>query len=762
MAAGFRRPGRRAVLEGVQSVTAKALNMTSRRLRRAVLIGCGALLLSAGVPAAAATHPAHHSAPPRSNARDTLSIQTLSVRADLVSGGRVLTRILVPDGAPAQHPEVELNGRDVSGWFAMRADHQIEGLVRHLRLGPNRLVARSAGLRAELTITNHPIGGPIFSGPQIKPWKCQAGATDPQCDQKPTYSYQYVPVATNSVGLGITGVASVGTFRPYDPQSPPPSALIATATTRNGVTVPFIVREEIGYIDRDQYAIAALWQPGKPWHPWAPQPQYIDRLVITHGASCDTTYGSGAAPGVLDANLLGAGFILMSNALDNAGHNCNLLTQAESLVMTKQRVIDEYGPVKWTIGTGCSGGSLVQQQVANAYPGIYQGITPQCSFTDAWSSALEYVDYTILLKYFENPARWGTGAVWTPLGISQVLDHPNIGNPITFTTVIPNSADPSRSCPGVPASKVYKPGSNPHGVKCTLQQYMVNVFGLRKDGFANRPFGNDGIQYGLLGLLNGEISPAAFVDLNAKVGGLTQADTYQKARSRPDLIGLKRAYRSGAVDSANNLNRVAIIDLRGPDPGAFHDVYRTYAMRARLLRNFGTAANQVLWRGLAPLIGDVGYADEAVLAMDRWLAQVHADHRSIPLPQKIIADKPYDLTDRCTDGAGTDLPALTCDEVVQAYGTPRMSAGMPMSDDILECRLQPLRRTSYPVKFTVAQWQQLKETFPHGVCNYNVRGVDQRGTIPWLTYQHPNGNVIYGGQPLGPPPRSRVEASAES
>ena len=55
--------------------------------------------------------------------------------------------------------------------------------------------------------------------------------------------------------------------------------------------------------------------------------------------------------------------------------------------MTKQHVIDHYGPVNWTIGTGCSGGSLVQQQVANAYPGIYQGITPQCSFTDAWSSA---------------------------------------------------------------------------------------------------------------------------------------------------------------------------------------------------------------------------------------------------------------------------------------------------------------------------------------------------------------------------------------
>jgi hypothetical protein len=282
---------------------------------------------------------------------------------------------------------------------------------------------------------------------------------------------------------------------------------------------------------------------------------------------------------------------------------------------------------------------------------------------------------------------------------------------------------------------------------------MVNVFG-KKHGFANRPFGNDGIQYGLQGLLNGEVSPADFVDINSKVGGLTKNDTYRKQRSTASRIGLRRAYRSGAVDEANNLNQVAIIDLRGPDPGFFHDVYRTYAMRARLLRDFGTAANQVLWRGEAPLLGDANYADEAVLAMNRWLARVHDDHRNVGLPAKIIQDKPTDLTDRCTDGAGTPLPSTSCDETVTAYGTPRMSAGMPLSDDILECQLQPLRKSNYPVSFTASQWKALQQAFPHGVCNYDKPGVDQRGTIPWLTYQNRKGKVIYGGKRLGKPPHS--------
>src|SRR3954465_5325854 len=254
--------------------------------------------------------------------------------------------------------------------------------------------------------------------------------------------------------------------------------------------------------------------------------------------------------------------MVISHALEHAGHDCNLLTQAESHVMTKEYAIDHYGTVRWTIGSGCSGGSLVQQQVANAYPGVYQGVSPQCSFTDAWSSAQQYEDYTMLLKYFQDPSRWDPGTVWNPEAISQVLGHPNVGNPITFTTAIPNSGDPSRSCPGVDSSKVYDPKTNPKGVKCTLQDYMVNVFGKRKDGFANRAFGNAGIQYGLVGLRKGFVTPAQFVDLNTNLGGLDTNADVSPNRSEPDLTGLQRVYTSGAANEANNLDKVAIIDLR--------------------------------------------------------------------------------------------------------------------------------------------------------------------------------------------------------
>ena len=261
------------------------------------------------------------------------------------------------------------------------------------------------------------------------------------------------------------------------------------------------MREETGYIARDQYRIAVLFQPGKPWTASAPQPQFNHKLVITHGASCDTSYETGSAPDVRNRTALGAGFVVMSHALNNAGHNCNIITQAESMVMTKERVIERYGELRYTIGSGCSGGSLVQQQVANAYPGLYQGITPQCSFTDAWSSAMQYVDYVGLLRLLRGPdaagsrARCGTRSR-SPRSSTTRTRPTRSRSP----SVIANSGDPSRSCPGVPAEDVYDPATNPGGVKCTLQDYMVNVFGKRPDGFANRAIGNTGIQYGLEGL----------------------------------------------------------------------------------------------------------------------------------------------------------------------------------------------------------------------------------------------------------------------
>jgi hypothetical protein len=365
---------------------------------------------------------------------------------------------------------------------------------------------------------------------------------------------------------------------------------------------------------------------------------------------------------------------------------------------------------------------------------------------------MEYEDYYMLLNYWKTKDQQDG---WGPTQISAVIEHPNPGNPITFTNVIPNSGVADRSCPSVPASQAWNAQTNPHGVRCTLEDYMVNLFGrYPTTGYAMPAFDNVGIQYGLDALRTGAINAQQFADLNAHVGGLDINGHLASVRSLAPEVAIKRAYTDGAVDTATNLNNVAIIDLRGPDPGAFHDVYRTYAMRNRLLRNFGTAANQVLWQGPVPLVGDASFADAAVYAEDGWLARVDADHRAIPLAQKIIQDKPDTVADRCTDGNGNYVPFYTCQETVQQYGTPRFGADEPKTDDVLKCQLKPLNRADYPVTFTDAQWTELQQAFPTGVCDYSKPGVGQGPTSTWMTYQDSQGHVIYGGRPLGPAPAS--------
>jgi hypothetical protein len=709
--------------------------------------------------------------PPPAPPPPPLAIHVVSDRADLISAGDALVSVDLPAGVDPSSVRVTDNGRDVTGAFALRANGLYEGLVTGLDFGRNVLTASAPNASGDsVAITNHPNGGPVFSGPQIQPWVCQnANATDDQCNAPTTYSYQYKSSVT-------------GQFAAYDPANPPSD--IATTTTQNGETVPFIVRTETGYQDRDEYKIAVLYQPDKPWAAWDPQPQFNHKLLITHGASCGIDHQSGSAPSVTGdtvagnspSTALGLGFAVMSTALDNAGHNCNLATEAESIVMAKERLVEQYGTLRYTIGTGCSGGSLVQQQVANAYPGVYQGILPQCSFPDGWSTGQQLAAYHLTRGYFEHPEKWDTGILWTPDQIAAVEGHPNHVNAVVFDSVYwTDLGVPDDGCAGVPAEDDYNAETNPDGVRCTLADYMINVFGPRVPsdwgpqeqaighGFAGQPLGDVGLQAGLLPLMQGQITPAQFVDLNAKLGGFDIDINSTVERSDSNRPALSRAYLSGAVNETNNLTSVPIIDLRGPDPGAFHDAYRSWAVRARLEREEGHfPQNHVIWFGEAPLIGDPNYTTEGLQAMDRWLSAVESDNRSVSLQQKVAEDRPSDVHDRCSNVDGVEQISLpgtgpVC-ELPQAqtrFGTPATAAGESVATDQLRCQLKPLRQSDYyPITFTPEQWATLQQVFPAGVCDWSKPGVDQADTIPWQTYQDDasGGAVIYGGTPLGSAP----------
>lgn len=739
------------------------------------LVGCGnSTTPRAGIPGGAAVGIPGGASP---------KIVSLSNRPDLVSGNDVLIGVELPAGVPATALSIQLKGSDVSKAFAATPSGLLVGLLTGLDAGANTISARAGtGAASSLTVINHRSGGPVFAGPQSEFWTCQQGALDAQCNQAPVYRWFYRSTD-----------ASKPTLQPYDPAAP--ASDVATTTTDQGVTVPFIVREETGYVDRDQYKIAVLYQPGKPWTAASPQLQFNRKVLVTHGFGCGAAYGAALAPEVIGyqpVNLqnstngaipytpneavpdtgryaLGAGFAVMSHAMDNASHHCNVVSQAESLMMTKERLIEQYGLLRYTIGAGCSGGSLAQQWIANAYPGIYQGVVLGCSFPDAWSTATQVLDYHLMGLYFGTSTTGADGTAAMPWTATQVAAVEGSVSPVNAVTSndIYNSIIPSRVCYGTTAETVYSALTNPSGPRCSIADLGINIFGPRAPaiwsaveqgigrGFANVPVDNVGVQYGLKALQQGLITPDMFLDLNAKIGGVDVDANPMPSRNVGDPVALANAYRSGMINTASHYDQTAIIDCRGPDPAAAHDAYRAFAIRARLDAMHGSHVNQLIWQGPYPLGADTACAQDAFVAIDRWLGVVEKDARELPLGAKIGQGKPADLGDRCYNGSGVKISDGLCPEaVVAVYETPRIVAGDSITTLANKCQLKPLDRgDDYgPVGLSDRQWQQLSAIFPAGVCDFSKSPVGSQKTLPWLNYQQASGSVVYGGAALPPVP----------
>src|SRR3954453_16321987 len=164
--------------------------------------------------------------------------EVISSRADQVTGGDALVRVTGPSSL-----RLRVGGRDVTGELSGGM-----GLITGLRDGENVLTATLPdGSGARLTVTNHPLQGPLFSGPQVQPWACNAGAKDTSCTREPAYEYVYMPAPLGGtpdpadVPQTATGAPR---FQPYDPANPPAEGAIAQAKTDDARTVPFIVRIE--------------------------------------------------------------------------------------------------------------------------------------------------------------------------------------------------------------------------------------------------------------------------------------------------------------------------------------------------------------------------------------------------------------------------------------------------------------------------------------------------------------------------------------
>ena len=145
------------------------------------------------------------------------------------------------------------------------------------------------------------------------------------------------------------------------------------------------MRVERGTINRGIYDIAVLFDPTEPaWTALAPQPQWNGKVVYTFGATTgQPRLQFRTEQNWADDAALSRGFMVVDNSLTDSLYNSNRMLDAETMMMMKEHIVDNYGEIKYTMGNGCSGGSINQNTVPRSTPGLLDGIQPSCDYPDS-------------------------------------------------------------------------------------------------------------------------------------------------------------------------------------------------------------------------------------------------------------------------------------------------------------------------------------------------------------------------------------------
>ena len=705
-----------------------------------------------------------------------IEMTTLSAPPSLVSGGRA--RIEIRGLSPDDVLTVTRDGTDVTNVFSPLPGEprREQGVVTGLKLGPGNqpassfVVATATGptwgeRTAALEIINHPVSGPVISGEQQDPFVCEteesamgAPSTDGTCSVPTTYHWYYRSAVTRQFA------------RVEDPEAeyPPDTAV----TIVDGKVVPFVVRVESGVINRSITHIAVLDDPhgrGASLESFDPA-DWNRRLVYVFGESC----GRGHHQGILHEDVvlgdeqsfnhgfneyyaftatsgdlpgrLGAGYMVVVSSLTTLNTACNPLLSAETTMMVKAHIVNDYGVVEHTIGMGGSGGAIQQYLAANNYPGLIDGSTMMVSFPDMATVSMTIVDCHLLERAFHPELTVATPAfgpvsltvpistTWNPAKQRAVTGLATAGVCADWDTIFYPLTRPTCDERGANGEYYVDPSS---GVRCSVQDEQRNVWGVDPaTGAANLAYDNVGVQYGLLALRSGEISVQEFITLNQQIGGIDADGAETTSRTSASAAVAEIAYATGQLTGRGALDEIPIIDqavfFLDYAPGLdVHDQDRPWQQRARLDATFGSHGNQSIF-SVAPL------PSRTVDVMEGWLGAVDrylAEHPGVSRAEAISAARPPGAEDQCR-ALVAGVPG-TCTDGVARASSPRQAAGGPPSEDVLKCQLEPLtdaERADYPA-MTDEEWSSVLATFPDGVCDYSKPGVGARPrTQTWLSW----------------------------
>ena len=473
------------------------------------------------------------------------SVKVLSTRADMVSGGSALVEVALPVGAVPGRVKVMVGSTDATSAFTTRSDGRTVGLVTGLANGNNTVTVTSVDnsfAGAALTVTNHPVGGPVLSPTQPQPWICatpvptaattttaatnasglSTTATDAQCDIPTESHFFYRTLTAASVTTGDGGCSFVlpdpsptianprpttpanSCLQPYVAGTTPDSAVAMTTPLGSTTAVKYIVRVERGTVNRGIFDVAVLYDPTRPWTANTPQAQWNRKVVYSFGASTgQPRLQFRTEQNWADDSALSRGFMTVDNSLNDSLYNSNRIINIETLMMMKEYITKNYGEILYTAGNGCSGGSIGQNTAVSTYPGLLDGIQVQCDYPDSVTTGIEVADCVQLVNFYGGTA-WGSLVASEGLTQAQIdakktainghLDQtschswnnyfgynnkPGNYNPIFVAD------NTGRLIPGastnnckLPASQVYDPVTNPNGPRCGDPDLAVAVWGI--------------------------------------------------------------------------------------------------------------------------------------------------------------------------------------------------------------------------------------------------------------------------------------------
>lgn len=488
-------------------------------------------------------------------------LKLLSSPADWVSGGDARIAVHAPARVRDQL-ELWLNGQPIGMPLALRGD-RLEGVIGGLRLGDNRLELRqrNGGRRDSLTLTNHPVTGPMFTGPQQTPFVCTT--TQGAVGRQPLVDSATPPgnkVIVNGNVVGYSRDCSIETFvgywyrrssggnlvpLPADGSRP---ADMGTTTLADGRVVDFVVRREIGSVNRFLYSIAMLaplpaadTTAQDDTSRWNGKLLYWFQGGVAIGHTQGTVHG-----GSMNPDILGQGFAIVHSSGNNTGTHYNLNLAGETAMMTKERFVERYGVPTYTVGLGGSGGAIQQYVIAQNHPGVLDALLPVQSYPDMVTQTIHVGDCELLEHYMDvtdraNPKWQVTKQRSWLVGFNAEQDdvgnNPRVNDPLAPLKTALGYATAKGSTECVPAWRGltplamnpwygqapnqanYEPQSDIAAIRWTHYDDLRNVYGVDASGAARPTWDNVGVQYGLQSLKAGLITPAEFLHLNWHVGG---------------------------------------------------------------------------------------------------------------------------------------------------------------------------------------------------------------------------------------------------